>query len=54
MRLAMEWGDRIPVGLIYRNDRPSFEEHIPVLKDGPLIGRSVDRSKLASIMETYV
>ncbi len=23
--LAMQWGDEIPVGIIYRNDRESFE-----------------------------
>lgn len=37
--LAMTWGDEIPIGLIYRNDRPSFESQQPVLRDGTLVGR---------------
>ena len=32
---ALEWGDRIPLGIIYRNHRPVLEERIPVLKDSP-------------------
>jgi 2-oxoglutarate ferredoxin oxidoreductase subunit beta len=53
LKLALEWGDRIPVGVIYRNDRPPFEDRFPVLKDGPLVGRKVDRAKLKRAMEKY-
>ncbi|NOZ24995.1 MAG: 2-oxoacid:ferredoxin oxidoreductase subunit beta [Nitrospirae bacterium] len=44
-RRALEWGERIPTGIIYRNTRPTLEERIPVIKDAPLIDRpfSVDR-----------
>ena len=34
---ALEWGERIPTGIIYRNSRPTLEERIPVIKDTPLI-----------------
>ncbi|MBW2259903.1 MAG: 2-oxoacid:ferredoxin oxidoreductase subunit beta [Deltaproteobacteria bacterium] len=53
MKAGQEWEDRIPVGIIYRNDRPSFEDHFPVLNDGPLLGRDVDREKLEMILEGY-
>ncbi len=53
MRVARQWGDTIPVGVIYRNTRPAFEEHFSVLKEGPLVGRDVDRAKLARIMDSY-
>ncbi|MDO8636267.1 MAG: 2-oxoacid:ferredoxin oxidoreductase subunit beta, partial [Dehalococcoidia bacterium] len=43
IKTADQWGDRIPVGIIYRNERPPFEEHFPVLSQGPLVGRDVDR-----------
>ena len=33
---AMEFGDRIPLGVLYRNKRYSFEEGMPVLKAGPV------------------
>jgi 2-oxoglutarate ferredoxin oxidoreductase subunit beta len=48
MKTAMEWGDRIPIGVIYRNDRPAFESLIPVLSEGPLTRRTLDREALAA------
>ncbi|MGC1402505.1 MAG: 2-oxoacid:ferredoxin oxidoreductase subunit beta [Thermodesulfobacteriota bacterium] len=54
MKMAMEWGERIPVGIVYRNERPIFEDHFPVLKQGPLAGRGVDQEKVKQILETYV
>ena len=53
MRLARDWGDRIPVGIIYRNHRPPFDEHLPALSEGPLVGREVDRVLLRGIMDRY-
>jgi 2-oxoglutarate ferredoxin oxidoreductase subunit beta len=53
MKVSREWGDRIPIGIIYRNDRPPFEDHFPVLSEGPLVGRDVDREKLETILDGY-
>ncbi len=53
MKVSREWGDRIPVGIIYRNKRLPFEQHLPVLSDGPLVGRDVDREMLTTILEGY-
>jgi 2-oxoglutarate ferredoxin oxidoreductase subunit beta len=53
MRTADQWGDEIPIGLIYRNKRQAFEEHFDILKDGPLVGRDVNRPKLKAVIETY-
>ena len=53
MGLAAEWGERIPVGVIYANDRPAFEKRLPALSGGPLVGRAPDRAALAVVMEKY-
>ena len=53
MRTAEKWGDEIAIGVIYRNDRPSFEENFSLLKDGPLVGRDVNRSVLKDVMSSY-
>jgi 2-oxoglutarate ferredoxin oxidoreductase subunit beta len=53
MKTAEEWGDTIPVGILYRNVRPTFESHFPALKEGPLVGKGVDRGLLAKILESY-
>ncbi len=53
VKKAMEWGERIPVGVIYRNQRPAFEEKLDVLNQGPLVGRQVDKAMLRKIMDGY-
>jgi 2-oxoglutarate ferredoxin oxidoreductase subunit beta len=45
--MALEWGDKIPLGIIYRNNRPAFEERLPVLSGKPLVKQEqFDREKL--------
>ena len=34
---ALEWGDRIPIGLLYKDDQPTYEESEPALREGPLV-----------------
>ena len=38
LEAAFTWGDEIPIGLIYRHDRPGYERKLPVLQAGPLVG----------------
>ena len=37
MTTAMEFGDRIPLGLVYKVDKPTYEDTEPVLLNGPLV-----------------
>ncbi|HXZ34617.1 MAG TPA: 2-oxoacid:ferredoxin oxidoreductase subunit beta [Thermodesulfobacteriota bacterium] len=53
MKTAEEWGENIPVGILYWNNRPAFESHFPALKEGPLVGKGVDGALLAKILESY-
>jgi 2-oxoglutarate ferredoxin oxidoreductase subunit beta len=53
MDLAATWGDSIPVGVIYRNDRPPLHERLVALKDGPLVGRRVDREALGRMLDSF-
>jgi 2-oxoglutarate ferredoxin oxidoreductase subunit beta len=34
---ALEWGDRIPIGIFYRSELPTYEEQVPALRTGPLV-----------------
>ncbi|MGC9333905.1 MAG: thiamine pyrophosphate-dependent enzyme [Anaerolineae bacterium] len=36
---ALEWGDQIPIGLVYQSQRPTYEEQVPGLRAGPLATR---------------
>jgi 2-oxoglutarate ferredoxin oxidoreductase subunit beta len=50
MQTAKEWGDKIPVGIIYRNTRPSFGERVG---RGRLVGQETDRGAIQKIMEGF-
>jgi 2-oxoglutarate ferredoxin oxidoreductase subunit beta len=53
-RRALEWGERIPIGIIYKNRRPVLEERIPAIKEEPLINQAFDISVLEpSLKEFY-
>jgi len=46
---AKEWGDRIPLGIIYREDRPTYEEQVPALQEGPVANRSLDPEERSGV-----
>lgn len=54
MKLAFQWEDGIPVGVIYRNDRPPFESHFPPCAQGPLAEQGVDQEALKRILISYI
>jgi 2-oxoglutarate ferredoxin oxidoreductase subunit beta len=37
LALALRWGDEIPIGVLYKSTRASFESHLKVLELGPLV-----------------
>jgi len=54
---ALQWGDRIPIGVIYEDTtRPTYEEQVSELKDGPLYRQPVkrDRELLESIKQEFM
>jgi 2-oxoglutarate ferredoxin oxidoreductase subunit beta len=53
MAKAMEWGDKIPLGIIYRTQRPTFESRLAVLKQNVLVGRETDLKELEKIMDKF-
>ncbi|HMK61089.1 MAG TPA: 2-oxoacid:ferredoxin oxidoreductase subunit beta [Dissulfurispiraceae bacterium] len=52
---ALEFGDRIPVGIIYRNSRRTFEEGIPIIREQPLVRQiqSVNKIKLQQAVREF-
>lgn len=49
---AQEWGDRIPIGIIYEEERPSFTEYLPALKEKPLVKQEL-YTEIASLLEEF-
>jgi len=50
---ALEWGDRIPIGVFYAEERPTYEEGFPALGKGPLVGHSLGRD-MRRLMAEYM
>ena len=50
---ALEWGDRIPLGVIYRHDRPLYEEQTPVTREMPLEKNPFDISKIETTLKEF-
>ena len=52
MQKALEFGARIPIGLLYETDRPTYEDTEPVLEQGPLVEQplGLDPAMLESIL----
>lgn len=54
LKKAAEFGDRIPIGIIYRNNRPPMKDRIQLLDSGPLVRQSFDRAAVAeSILKDF-
>jgi 2-oxoglutarate ferredoxin oxidoreductase subunit beta len=50
---ALEWGDRIPIGVIFRNNRRTFEERVPMIAEKPLVQQAFDQGKIAGTMKEF-
>ncbi len=42
---AFEWGDKIPLGVLYEVDHPIYEDSDPVLSQGPLVKQKLGLDK---------
>ena len=50
---ALEWGERIPLGILYRNHRPILEERIPVIQQRPLVKQPFDISLIETTLKEF-
>jgi len=51
---AQEWGDRIPIGVIYKEERPTFEEQLPALNKGPLVRQKIEPRQVEGLLDELV
>jgi 2-oxoglutarate ferredoxin oxidoreductase subunit beta len=53
LKKAQEWGDRIPIGIIFKQDRPVYEDSLPQLKEKPLVNQPIDPMRLKKLVEEF-
>lgn len=50
---ADEWGERIPIGVFYKTERPTYEDELPQLAKGPLVKQPTDNVDISEILKEY-
>lgn len=48
--LALEWEERIPIGVLYRRERPTFEDLHPAIPGPPLYKRETPESAIRTML----
>lgn len=55
MQKAMEFGDRIPIGLLYREEKSTYHQKNKVLNQGtPLLDRKTDPDLVNRLIKSYI
>ncbi len=51
---SQEWGERIPIGVIYRKELPTFEEQLPALSKGPLVKQKIEPGQVERLLNEFI
>ncbi len=56
LQRSFEWGDRIPIGLFYKDEQPIYEDSEPAFKRGPLVRQplGLEREAFDVVMQEFV
>lgn len=45
---AFEWGDKIPIGIFYKEERPTFLDEMPHAKEKPLLKQNIENIDISA------
>jgi 2-oxoglutarate ferredoxin oxidoreductase subunit beta len=48
---SLEWGDHIPIGVFYKEERPTYRDNLPHLKGKPLTTISTEDTDITKILQ---
>ncbi len=51
---SQEWGERIPIGVIYRQERATYEEQITALKKGVLAQQKIEPRRVEKLLAKFL
>ena len=51
---ALEWGEKIPIGIIYRKELPVYEDELPALRKGPLVTQEIAPKRSESLLAEFM
>jgi 2-oxoglutarate ferredoxin oxidoreductase subunit beta len=50
---SLEWGDKIPIGILYRSERPTYEDTLERFGIRPKVNAQPDMSKIKSLLSEF-
>lgn len=50
---ALEWGDHIPIGVIYKHEREVFEDYLGVSQQAPLVKQPINPLAIDKLMDSF-
>lgn len=54
LQMAAEWGDRIPIGILYKTEKKSYEEKSGLSDRLPLVEEPAEKTDISSILKEFV
>jgi 2-oxoglutarate ferredoxin oxidoreductase subunit beta len=54
LETAFEWGDKIPIGIIYEADLPVYEDHLPALSKATLVKQEIDAHRAGKLLAEFM
>jgi len=51
---ALIWGERIPIGIIYEENLPVYEDQLPALSVGPLVKQKIDPRRVEKLLAEFM
>jgi len=51
---ALIWGERIPIGIIYDENLPVYEDQLPALSVGPLVKQKIDPRRVEKLLAEFM
>lgn len=51
---TLEWGDRIPIGVLYQKERPVYEKQLHALREMPLVKQKLNPMQVEGLLEKLV
>jgi len=51
---ALIWVEEIPIGIIYEENLPIYEDQIPALSDGPLVKQKIDPRRVEKLLAEFM
>lgn len=50
---AREWGERIPIGVLYESKRDTYEDNLPQIKDTPLVDHKLSDIDISPLLKEF-